>query len=295
MSKKYTKEKRLQILENSTVNNLLYTDTHFHYSSMIQISKKNIEEQTSEEWLEKKSIENLLNSCNFQGMDIGTNCDDLELRYRALEKYTNIHLSAGIGPWATDREESIQEQNTILRNNINKYPVSAIGEIGLDNYWHYGTVKLQEELFNTQLDLAEELDLPIIIHSRDADSQMIDILKNREIKKGGIFHCFSSNIELAKVALEKGLLISFAGTITYNKNQELRDTLAIVPLNRLLLETDSPYLPPEPYRGKHNSPSLIPLVYLKASEINKCSIELISKAVSMNFLNLLGNPKRLEK
>lgn len=292
MSKKYTRENRLRILENSTVSNLLYTDTHFHYSSMIQISKEN---QICEEYLEQESIETLFNSCNFQGMDIGTNCDDLETRYKALEKYTNIHLSAGIGPWATDRYESIKEQNSILKENIKKYPISAIGEIGLDNFWHYGTVEAQENLFNTQLDLAEELNLPIIIHSRDADSQMINILNDRELKNGGIFHCFSSSIELANFALKKGLLISFAGPITYNKNQELRDILSTVPLDRLLLETDSPYLPPEPYRGKHNSPFLIPLVYSKASEINKFSIEKISEAVSMNFLNLLGNPKRLEK
>ncbi len=295
MSKKYSKTKRLQILENSTVNNLLYTDSHFHYLSMESIGKLNSEKSVDEQWMEKESITSLLSSSNFQGMDIGTNCDDLEARYKALEKYSNIHLSAGIGPWATDREESITEQDKILREQLSKYPVSAIGEIGLDNYWNYGTVSKQEELFNSQLDLANELKLPIIIHSRDADKQMIDILNNREFKYGGILHCFSSGKDLAQAALNKGLLISFAGPITYNKNKELRDVLSSIPLDQLLLETDSPYLPPEPFRGKHNSPSLIPLVYERASEVNKFSIQEISSAVARNFSTLLGSPKRLER
>lgn len=295
MAKKYTNDQRLEILNNSTVNNLLYTDTHFHISSILEASNKNIENDVSEEWIESKAIEKLLSSKTFQGMDIGTNCDDLEFRYKTLEKFPNIHLSAGIGPWGVTREESIKEQNEILRRNIEKYPVSAIGEIGLDNYWNYGTKEKQEELFNTQLDLAQELNLPIIIHCREADDQIMNILSDRELKNGGILHCFSSNIKLAEFAIKKGLLISFAGPITYNKNQELRDVLKTIPLNHLLLETDSPYLSPEPFRGKHNSPSLIALIYSRASEINKFSIEENAEAVSKNFLNLLGNPKRLVK
>lgn len=294
--KKNSTLKRLKELDNATVNNLLYTDSHFHYSGIIEkcnelLVKPN---DNSNPWITKEEINNYIASPYFQGMDIGTQYDDLPSRYKAIEAYNNIHLSAGVGPWSVDRELEIDCQLEIFKSNLAKFPVSAIGEIGLDNYWHFGTQKKQEELFTKQLDLANEMHLPIIIHTRDADEQTINILKNREFPYGGIIHCFSGSKELAEISIEKDLLISFAGPITYKKNEELREILKNTPLCSLLLETDSPYLPPEPFRGKYNSPFLIPLVYEKASEIKNISIQEISKIVSSNFSSLLGNPKRLD-
>lgn len=288
--------KRLEELENSTVNSLLYTDTHFHYSGLIEKCNELLlnTDENSNPWITKEEIEKLINSPNFQGMDIGTQYDDLPSRYKAIEKYKNIHISAGVGPWSVDRELEIDEQLEIFSTNLSQYPVSAIGEIGLDNYWKFGTPEKQEELFTKQLDIANNLHLPIIIHTRDADEQTINILKERKFLYGGIIHCFSGSKELAEISIKKDLLISFAGPITYKKNKELREILINTPLNSLLLETDSPYLPPEPFRGKYNSPFLIPLIYEKVSEIKNTSIQEISKIVSNNFLNLLGNPKRLD-
>lgn len=297
MSKKKTSNsKRLNELDNATVKDLIYTDTHFHYSGIIEKCNDliNKEDNTSNPWITKNAITDLLTSKNFQGMDIGTQYDDLPIRYKTMEQYRNIHISSGIGPWSVDRELEIDNQLKIFKNNIMNYPISAIGEIGLDYYWKFGTPQKQEELFIKQLDIANDLKLPIIIHSRDADEQTINIIKNREFPFGGIIHCFSGNEKLAKQAIKSNLLISFAGPITYKKNEELREILKIVPTKSLLLETDSPYLPPEPFRGKYNSPYLIPLIYEKASEIKNISIQEISKIVSNNFLNLLGNPKRLD-
>ncbi len=293
--KKNSTLKRLKDLENSIVKDLLYTDTHFHYSSIIEKRNELLlqKDYNSSPWITSE-LENLFNSPNFQGMDIGTQYDDLPSRYKTIERYKNIHLSSGVGPWGVDDELEIDKQLEILKSNLSHFPVSAIGEIGLDNYWKFGTPKMQEELFTKQLDIANELHLPIIIHTRDADEQTINILKAREFLYGGIIHCFSGGKELAKVSIEKGLFISFAGPITYKKNEELREILFSTPLNSLLLETDSPYLPPEPFRGKYNSPLLIPLIYEKASEIKNISIQEISTIVSNNFLNLLGNPKRLD-
>lgn len=293
--KKNSTLKRLKELDDSRIPNLLYTDTHFHYSGLIEkCNELSLNpEENSNPWITKKEIDNLISSPNFQGMDIGTQYDDLPARYKAIEKYKNIYISAGVGPWSVDRELKIDDQLKIFKANLSLYPVSAIGEIGLDNYWNFGTPEKQEELFTKQLDIANELHLPIIIHSRDADEQIIKILEEREFLYGGIIHCFSSGKELATMAIKKGLLISFAGPITYKKNEELREILINTPLTSLLLETDSPYLPPEPFRGKYNSPFLIPLVYEKASVVKNTSIQEISKIVSNNFLNLLGNPKRL--
>lgn len=294
--KKHSTEKHLNDLKNSTVDNLLYTDSHFHYSGLIEKCNEIAldKEDTSNPWINTDSIHELITSPNFQGMDIGTQCDDLPDRYAAIEKYNNIHISSGIGPWATDRSMTIKEQLEIFTKNLSKFPISAIGEIGLDNYWKYGTPEKQEELFIKQLDIANGMHLPIIIHTRDAEEQTIEILKSREFLYGGIVHCFSGSQKLANISLEKKLLLSFAGPITYKKNEELREILKNTPLNSLLLETDSPYLPPTPFRGKYNSPFLIPLVYEKASEIKNISIQEIAKTVSNNYLNLLGNPKRLD-
>lgn len=291
--KKSSTKKKLDELENSTVNNLLYTDSHFHYFNIIgKCNEIENNEENSSPWINNQSVKELIESPNFQGMDIGTQFNDLEKRYNALHKYKNIYLSSGIGPWATELELDLDNQINEFTKTMIKYPVSAIGEIGLDNYWKYGTEAKQTELFIKQLDIANEMQLPIIIHTRDADNQMIDILKDRDFLYGGIIHCFSGSQQLADAALEKNLMLSFAGPITYKNNKELCDVLYNTPLSSLLLETDSPYLPPTPFRGKYNSPFLIPLVYEKASIIKKVSIQEISKIVSDNFLNLVGNPKR---
>lgn len=295
-NKKKSNEKRMKALNNSTVQNLLYTDSHFHYTGMLEASAKikSDREAINDPWMEEEAISNLMNSENFQGMDIGTNFDDLPNRYNLLKNHSRIHLSAGIGPWGADREESVDFQINKFKENIERYPISAIGEIGLDYYWNYGTPEKQEELLLRQIEISEDMHLPIIIHTRDADDATIKILKERTFKYGGIIHCFSGSRELCDVALSRGFLISFAGPITYKKNEELREILKTVPQSSLLLETDSPHLPPEPFRGKYNTPTLIPLVYERASEINKVSIQELSKTVSKNFSDLLGNPKRLD-
>lgn len=277
---KYSKEKRNKILKESIIENQIYVDSHFHFNGLMEKKVERIEE--------------ILSSPYFKGMDIGTQCDDLPKRYNALKKYKNIHLSAGIGPWATENKIPLDKQLEIFEDILSKYPVSAIGEIGLDNYWNYGTKEKQTFLFKEQIKLANKFKLPVIIHNREADEQVIDIIINNEFNYSGIIHCFSGSLKMAKIALEKGFYISFAGPITYKKNNNLRDILEKIPEDRLLLETDSPYLPPEPFRGKFNSPDKMPLIYEEASTVRKVSNKSLAKAIERNFSNLLGNPKRLE-
>jgi len=273
---KITKEKRLQLLKEATKKNLIYTDTHFH---SLEIEKQEIDIKNLLDQMEKM---------NFIALDIGINENDIENRYNLLKDYKNIYLSAAIGPWGV--KDSIEKHDILintLESNIKNYPIKAIGEIGLDNYWKYGTKELQEDLFIKQIHLANKYNLPIIIHNREADEQMINIIKTTNFNKNGIIHCFSSNLEFAKIALDKDFYISFAGPITYKSNEELRNVLKYVPINKLLIETDSPYLSPTPFRGKTNTPLLIPLIYKEIASIKKITIEDLCLNVKRNLLTLL--------
>ncbi len=273
---KITKEKKLQILKEATKENLIYTDTHFH---SLEIEKKEIDIKNLLDQMEKMS---------FIALDIGINENDIESRYNLLKDYKNIYLSTAIGPWGVkDSTEKHDALIDTLEANIKNYPIKAIGEIGLDNYWKYGTKELQEDLFIKQIHLANKYNLPIIIHNREADEQIINIIKKISFKKNGIIHCFSSNLEFAKIALDKDFYISFAGPITYKNNEELREVLKYVPINKLLIETDSPYLSPTPFRGKTNTPLLIPLIYQEIASIKKIAIEDLCLNVKRNLLTLL--------
>lgn len=273
---KMNKAKRAKLLKEATIENISYTDSHFH---TLEIIKKGIN---------ASSLLSQMQTNNYIGLDIGTKAEDFKERYKLIKNYPNIYLSSGVGPWATKSEEEHDKIIEVLEANIKKYPVKAIGETGIDNYWDYGTKQLQEDLFLKQINLANKHNLPIIIHNREADEQIINIIKNNSFSQSGIIHCFSSNIEFAKIALDKGFYISFAANITYKKNDELREVLKYVPLERLLLETDAPFLPPQPFRGKLNTPLLIPLAYKEAAEIKKIGIEEIATNVKRNLLHLLG-------
>ncbi|MGD1821568.1 MAG: TatD family hydrolase [Pleomorphochaeta sp.] len=275
---KISKEKRQIILNNATLKNIEYVDSHAH---LLVIEEKG------------EDINNILkviDDNNYVILDIAINEYDIEKRYNKLKDYKNIYLSTALGPWGTkDTKEDNSKIIKTLQENINNYPIKAIGEIGLDNYWNYSTKELQEDLFIKQIELANNNNLPILIHNREADNQIINILNNIKLKRESTIHCFSSDLNFAKFALDKGFYISFASTITYKKNEELRKILQYVPLDRLLLETDSPYLSPEPFRGKTNTPLLIPLSYKKAAEIKKVTIEDLAINVKRNLLHLLDD------
>lgn len=272
---KYNKEKRNRLLKEATDKNLSYTDSHFHLLAM--------KEKGTDLTL---LLEELKNN-NYTALDIAVNENDIEERSLLVKDYNNIYLSCGLGPWGTKDKKAHDKSLNIIETNINKYSVKAIGEIGLDYHWDYGESYLQEDLFIKQIELANKYKLPIIIHNREADDKMKEIIQNTSFSTNGIIHCFSSDTEFAKIALDKGFYISFSATITYKKNDELRKALEYVPLDRLLLETDAPYLPPQPFRGKFNSPLLIPLVYKEAADIKKVEISDICTNAKRNLLNLL--------
>jgi len=256
------------------MNNLI--DSHFH---LLELKKRGIEPQ------------NLLQELDGQdfagGMDIGVSEDDIDERLSLTAPYPRIRCAAGIGPWGAQGDEPIEPMVSRFAHRLEGNMVDSIGEIGLDYHWNYGTPERQKELFRRQMALADTRSIPIVIHSRSADWDMIEELKRAPLPRGGILHCFSSSWELAKTALDRGLHISFAGPITYRKNDELRAILARIPLDRLLLETDSPYLSPEPYRGKINTPFTMREIYQKAAEVTGTSVEALAEQLIKNFDRLV--------
>ena len=178
-------------------------------------------------------------------------------RPKALaEAYDNIWCSVGIHPHEAGAEPDAANIDAILASADHPKCV-AIGEAGLDYFYDYATPKQQEDSFRAQIAVARCLDLPIIVHARDADSDVAAILEN-EMEKGafrGVLHCFSSGAELAERAIDIGFYISFSGILTFNKAEELRAIATNIPEDRILVETDSPYLAPVPYRGRVNEPA----------------------------------------
>lgn len=202
-----------------------------------------------------------------------------------LENIILFILQYGISPNDIN-EKSIKELEEI-KSLAKNSKVLAIGEIGLDYYWEKDEVKrqLQKELFKKQIEIANELDLPITIHTRDAYLHTIQILKDTPCINTGIFHCCPLNQELIKDALNLGYYISFSGVITF-KNSKPKEAVDLVPLDRLLIETDSPYLTPEPYRGTRNDSTKVIEVAKKLAEIKNISVEEMCKLTLQNGKNV---------
>ncbi len=247
-----------------------FTDTHFHLTSMMD---KGVD------------IFSLQLEC---GMDIGCEPEDIVRRLPIIEKFPSIVYSVAAGPWCADDERSAKELvDALVDYNRTSCP-SFIGEIGLDYYWKYGTVEKQRELFTRQMELADDMGLPVALHIRDAEEDSIQIIKEHTPSKGGILHCFSGGWKLAECALERNYMISFAGNVTYKANKALQEIAAKTPEDRILLETDSPYLAPVPFRGKINTPHLIEHTYAFVSSLRGITVERLKDVVKNNFEALLA-------
>ena len=214
------------------------------------------------------------------GYDIKSSKSAIEIS----NNYDFMYCTAGISPNDIDglEIESIDEIRKLAENN----KIVAIGEIGLDYYWNKDNKEKQKEFFIKQIELADELDLPIVIHCRDAVMDTLDILKHEiNPKRRGIFHCCMLNKELIKEAVKLGFYISFSGNITF-KTAKPVDAVNEVPIDKILIETDSPYLTPEPFRGKRNDSRNVRLVAQKIAEIKNMTLEEIAKITYENAKNI---------
>lgn len=243
----------------------MYIDTHCHLS---KDDYENIEEVINE--AKKNNVKKLIIS----------GCDKKSIKesLKIATKYENIYLSLGFHPSEANitTKDDIEKLKTIIKSN-NK--VVAIGEIGLDYHWEKDNKEQQIWLFKEMLSLAKELNLPVVIHSRDAFQNTYDILKESKVK--GVIHCFSGNIENAKMYISLGFILGIGGVLTF-KNSKLKDVIKDIDVSKILTETDSPYLAPEPYRGTKNEPKYIPIIVKEISKSKNIPVEELTIELEKN-------------
>ncbi|WP_135555172.1 TatD family hydrolase [Paenibacillus cymbidii] len=220
-------------------------------------------------------------------VNIGFNRETIPTSLALAERYDFVYTAVGWHPQdAIDMREGDLEWIASLCKHEK---VVAIGEIGLDYYWDTSPKDVQQRVFREQIRLARQIGKPIVIHNRDAHQDVVAILREEKADEvGGIMHCFSGSWETAKLCLDLGFHISFGGPITYKNAKQPKEVLAQVPLDRLLLETDAPYLTPHPYRGKRNETSYVRLVAEAAAEIRGMTLEEIAAVTTANAIRLLG-------
>ena len=241
-------------------------DSHCHYND----EKFNIDIDN----IIKDNIKKGITKAIVAGYSVKSSKQAIEI----AEKYTNnLYAIVGISPNDLD-EINYKEIEKLAKNK----KVVAIGEIGLDYYWNKENKELQKQVFLNQIQIANNLDLPIVIHTREAVMDTIEILKSNKVNKKGIFHCCPLNIELIKEAVKLGYYISFSGNITFKNSKNAYSCVSYVPLEKILIETDSPYMTPEPFRGQRNNPAYVQYVAKKIAEIKNLREEEIAQITYNN-------------
>ena len=211
--------------------------------------------------------------------DIAESIDEIDKQISSIENLVKKDQNI-----VEDVESDTAESLNIVNNNRK---IVAIGEIGLDYYWNKENKELQRYAFIKQIELANKYNLPIVIHTREAVDDTIDILKNKiEATKKGIFHCCPLNRELVKQALKMGFYISFAGPVTFKNSKNANEIIQMVPLDKMVIETDSPYLAPEPHRGTRNDSRNVKYIAEKIANVKEMSLEDIAKITYKNAMKI---------
>ncbi|MFD1773628.1 TatD family hydrolase [Paenibacillus rhizophilus] len=220
-------------------------------------------------------------------VNVGFNRETIPTTMKLAESYEFIYAAVGWHPQdAIDMKDGDLDWIASLCSHEK---VVAIGEIGLDYYWDTSPKEVQHTVFRRQIGLARELNMPIVIHNRDAHEDVVRILREEKASEiGGIMHSFSGSWETAKMCLDLGFYLSFGGPITFKNARVPKEVLAQVPLDRLLIETDSPYLTPHPYRGKRNESAHVRLVAEAAAEIKGIKLNKMAEITYKNALGLFG-------
>ncbi len=220
-------------------------------------------------------------------VNIGFNRETIPTTLALAEQYDFIYAAVG---WHPQDVTSMREEDFAWIEELCRHPkVVAIGEIGLDYYWDKSTMELQQRIFREQIRLARKVGKPIIIHNREAHLDVLTILKEEKAEEvGGIMHCFSGSADTAIACVKMNFHISFGGPITYKNAVQPKKALAAVPMDRLLLETDCPYLTPHPFRGKRNESSYVEYVAEAAANIKQVTTDEIAQITTDNAIKLLG-------
>ena len=232
--------------------------------------------------------EELLNSMKENGvgtiLNSGASWKSVTEVVELAEKYPFIYAAVGLHP---DEVGDLNEERfEFLKKQCQHEKVVAVGEIGLDYYWDNESHEVQKEWFVRQLYLARELDLPVIIHSREAAEDTLNIMKEHGNGLRGVIHCFSYSKELAEEYIKMGFNIGIGGVVTFKNGKKLKEIATSIPLERILLETDCPYLAPEPHRGKRNSSLYIPHIAQEIADLRGITYEEVVAQTEMNARNL---------
>ena len=253
-------------------------DSHAHYD----------DEKFNEDREEviKLIYEDGITKCINIGCDIKTSENSIKLS----EKYDFIYATCSIHPSEIPQtEQELWKQLVKIKEmaKINK-KVVGIGEIGLDYHWNKDNIELQKKAFIEQINIANELNLPISIHTRDAIDDTIEIIRNYKVNKNGVLHCCPFNRELVKQGLQAGYYIAFGGTSTFKNSKNANEIIEMVPIDKILVETDSPYLAPEPLRGTRNDSRNLKYVIAKLANVKGISEEEMAKATYINACKLFN-------
>ena len=228
---------------------------------------------------------------------ICTKLSDIEELISIAEKYDNVFSSVGIHP----NENFSELSKELLAEKLitySKHPkIIGFGETGLDYYQNVTPKEIQHNNFIAHIIAAQETALPVIIHARDAEEDIVNILKQQMDKKPfpGLIHCFTGSEDFANAVLELGFYISFSGIVTFNNAKNLQEIASKIPLDRILIETDSPYLAPQPFRGKSNQPAYVVHVAEKLANLHNVDIETIASHSTDNFFRIFNKAKRPNK
>ncbi len=218
-------------------------------------------------------------------VECSTSKKDLLKTKNLAHEFDEIYFAAGIHPHSALEYDN--EAEKIIEELLEDEKCVAVGEIGLDYYYDFSPRDLQKKTFEKQLCLASEKQLPVIIHSRESSADLIDILSNKG-KVKGVLHCFSENADYMKEILDIGLFIGFGGAVTFKKRENIQEAAKLCPIERLLIETDSPYMTPVPLRGKRNRPDNTLLTALKIAELKGVNVEEVIFCANKNAEQLFG-------
>jgi TatD DNase family protein len=252
-----------------------YFDTHAHLGLIVEDP---IEQLIVIQEARQVSVSRIVSICN--------SLHDFGQVYENLKSAVNVYHAVGVSP--SEVKNPGKDWLRLIEDSVRYQRVVAIGEIGLDYYRKFGDKKSQIELFITQLDLAAKLNLPVIIHNRDAGHDVLDILRDRLPPRGGVLHCYSEDAEYAQKALDLNLYFSFAGNLTYRNAKNLHETVRVLPLDRILIESESPFMVPADYRGKRNMPKYLPITARFMAEMLEMEQEALAAQLWENANKLFG-------
>lgn len=251
----------------------MYFDTHAHYDS----SKFDADRDAVLRALPESGVTLVV--------DPGDNAERSRRAVELAQQYPHVYAAVG---WHPEEAENWDENSLPAIRELAKQPkVCAIGEIGLDYYWDTTYRERQKEMFRAQIELALELDLPVIVHDREAHGESLEIVRDYPALRG-VFHCFSGSVEMAQELLRRGWYLGFDGPITYKNAARAPEVIRICPMERILLETDSPYLAPVPNRGKRNDSRNLPYIAATVARIKDMPVEAVAAQTMENGKKLFG-------